>query len=48
MSEREERLLAEQMGKLGNDNDELSGDEDSDEDGGMGEIDFENPASQII
>lgn len=46
MSEREERLLAEQMGKLGNDNEELSGDED--EDGGMGEIDFENPASQII
>ncbi|KAG5559885.1 hypothetical protein RHGRI_003244 [Rhododendron griersonianum] len=46
VSEREERLLAEQMSKLGNDNEELSGDED--EDGGMGEIDFENPASQII
>ncbi|XP_058203193.1 eukaryotic translation initiation factor 2 subunit alpha homolog [Rhododendron vialii] len=48
VSEREERLLAEQMDKLGNDNEELSGDEDQDEDGGMGEIDFENPASQII
>lgn len=44
MSEREDKLLAEHMAKLGQQNEEVSGDEDSEEeeDTGMGEIDLEN------
>ncbi|KAL3524007.1 hypothetical protein ACH5RR_016841 [Cinchona calisaya] len=44
VSEREDKLLAEHMAKLGRENDEVSGDEDSEEeeDTGMGEIDVEN------
>ncbi|XP_059298734.1 eukaryotic translation initiation factor 2 subunit alpha homolog [Lycium ferocissimum] len=44
VSEREDKLLAEQMAKLGRENEEISGDEDSEEeeDTGMGEIDVEN------
>lgn len=48
MSEREDKLLAEQMAKLGREN-EISGDEDSEEeeDTGMGEIDVENSGTGI-
>ncbi|XP_057784655.1 eukaryotic translation initiation factor 2 subunit alpha homolog [Salvia miltiorrhiza] len=44
VSEREDKLLAEHMAKLGQQNEEVSGDEDSEEeeDTGMGEIDLEN------
>nr|GME18999.1 eukaryotic translation initiation factor 2 subunit alpha homolog [Ipomoea batatas] len=43
VSEREDKLLAEQMAKLTRENEEVSGDEDSEEeDTGMGEIDVEN------
>ncbi|GAV88084.1 S1 domain-containing protein/EIF_2_alpha domain-containing protein [Cephalotus follicularis] len=44
VSERDDKLLAEAMAKLGNDNEEISGDEDSEEeeDTGMGEVDVEN------
>ncbi|KAF5188899.1 Eukaryotic translation initiation factor 2 subunit alpha-like protein [Thalictrum thalictroides] len=44
VSERDDRLLAEAMAKLGTANEEVSGDEDSEEeeDTGMGEIDIEN------
>ncbi|KAJ4979259.1 hypothetical protein NE237_010039 [Protea cynaroides] len=47
VSEREDKLLAEHMAKLGSQNEEVSGDEDSEEeeDTGMGEIDVENTAS---
>lgn len=46
MSEREDKLLAEQMAKLGRENEEISGDEDSEEeeDTGMGEIDVDSGA----
>lgn len=49
MSEREDKLLAEQMAKLGRENEEISGDEDSEEeeDTGMGEIDVENSGTGI-
>lgn len=49
MSEREDKLLAETMAKLGRENEEVSGDEDSEEeeDTGMGEIDLENSVSGI-
>ncbi|CAA0834426.1 Eukaryotic translation initiation factor 2 subunit 1 [Striga hermonthica] len=49
VSEREDKLLAEQMAKLGRENGEVSGDEDSEEeeDTGMGEIDLENSRSGI-
>ncbi|KAM3326801.1 hypothetical protein P3S67_001927 [Capsicum chacoense] len=48
VSEREDKLLAEQMAKLGHEN-EISGDEDSEEeeDTGMGEIDVENSGTGI-
>lgn len=44
VSEREDKLLAEHMAKLGQQNEEVSGDEDSEEeeDTGMGEIDLDN------
>ncbi|XP_027161136.1 eukaryotic translation initiation factor 2 subunit alpha homolog [Coffea eugenioides] len=44
VSERDDKLLAEHMAKLGHENEEVSGDEDSEEeeDTGMGEIDVEN------
>ncbi|KAK9280489.1 hypothetical protein L1049_014181 [Liquidambar formosana] len=49
VSERDDKLLAEHMAKLHNDNEEISGDEGSEEeeDIGMGEIDLENTASGI-
>lgn len=49
MSEREDKLLAEQIAKLGRENEEVSGDEDSEEeeDTGMGEIDLENSGTGI-
>ncbi|KAL0401161.1 UNVERIFIED_CONTAM: Eukaryotic translation initiation factor 2 subunit alpha [Sesamum latifolium] len=49
VSEREDKLLAEHMAKLGRENEEVSGDEDSEEeeDTGMGEIDVENSAAGI-
>ncbi|CAN4085157.1 unnamed protein product [Withania somnifera] len=49
VSEREDKLLAEQMAKLGRENEEISGDEDSEEeeDTGMGEIDLENSGAGI-
>ncbi|XP_019158273.1 PREDICTED: eukaryotic translation initiation factor 2 subunit alpha homolog [Ipomoea nil] len=49
VSEREDKLLAEQMAKLGQANEEVSGDEDSEEeeDTGMGEIDVENTGHGI-
>ncbi|GER46617.1 eukaryotic translation initiation factor 2 alpha subunit [Striga asiatica] len=49
VSEREDKLLAEQMAKLGRENEEVSGDEDSEEeeDTGMGEIDLENSGTGI-
>ena len=44
MSERDDKLLAEHMAKLREANEELSGDEDSEEeeDTGIGEVDVEN------
>lgn len=50
MSERDNKLLAEHMAKLHNANEEVSGDEDSEEeeDTGMGEVDVENSASGIM
>lgn len=44
VSEREDKLLAEHMAKLGQQNEEVSGDEGSEdeEDSGMGEVDLEN------
>lgn len=49
MSEREDKLLAEQMLKLGRANEEISGDEDSEEeeDTGMGSVDLESTGSGI-
>ncbi|XP_052187544.1 eukaryotic translation initiation factor 2 subunit alpha homolog [Diospyros lotus] len=49
VSEREDKLLAEQMAKLGRENEEVSGDEDSEEeeDTGMGDIDLENSGTGI-
>ncbi|XP_055831304.1 eukaryotic translation initiation factor 2 subunit alpha homolog isoform X1 [Solanum dulcamara] len=49
VSEREDKLLAEQMAKLGRENEEISGDEDSEEeeDTGMGEIDLEKSGTGI-
>ncbi|XP_073130313.1 eukaryotic translation initiation factor 2 subunit alpha homolog [Henckelia pumila] len=49
VSEREDKLLAEHMAKLGRENEEISGDEDSEaeEDTGMGDIDLENTGSGI-
>ena len=49
MSEREDKLLAEHMAKLGQQNEDVSGDEDSEEeeDTGMGEIDLENSGMAI-
>lgn len=49
VSEREDKLLAEQMAKLERQNEEVSGDEDSEEeeDTGMGEIDLENSGAGI-
>ncbi|KAI3470916.1 hypothetical protein Pfo_027579 [Paulownia fortunei] len=49
VSEREDKLLAEHMAKLGRENEEVSGDEDSEveEDTGMGEIDLENSGTGI-
>lgn len=49
VSEREDKLLAEQMAKLTRENEEVSGDEDSEEeeDTGMGEIDVENSGHGI-
>lgn len=49
MSEREDKLLAEQMAKLGRENEEVSGDEDSEEeeDTGMGSVDLDGSSSVI-
>lgn len=49
VSEREDKLLAEHMAKLGRENEEISGDEGSEEeeDTGMGDIDLENSGSVI-
>ncbi|XP_073305247.1 eukaryotic translation initiation factor 2 subunit alpha homolog [Primulina huaijiensis] len=49
VSEREDKLLAEQMAKLGRENEEISGDEDSEEeeDTGMGDIDLESSGTGI-
>ncbi|PSS32514.1 Eukaryotic translation initiation factor 2 subunit alpha like [Actinidia chinensis var. chinensis] len=49
VSEREDKLLAEQMAKLGRENEEVSGDEDSEEeeDTGMGDVDLENSGTGI-
>ncbi|RZB50323.1 Multiple inositol polyphosphate phosphatase 1 isoform E [Glycine soja] len=46
VSERDDKLLAEHMAKLRQDNEEVSGDEDSEEeeDTGMGEVDVDNGA----
>lgn len=46
VSERDDKLLAEAMAKLVKDNEEVEGDDDSEEeeDTGMGELDIENPA----
>ncbi|PWA92387.1 eukaryotic translation initiation factor 2 subunit alpha [Artemisia annua] len=47
VSEREDKLLAEQMYKLGRQNTEVGGDEDSEveEDMGMGSVDLDSQAS---
>lgn len=49
VSEREDKLLAEHMAKLGRENEEISGDEGSEEeeDTGMGDVDLENSGSVI-
>lgn len=47
MSERDDKLLAEHMAKLRNDNEEVSGDEDSEKDEGMGDVDVENSGPGI-
>uniref|UniRef100_A0A0A0K3F3 S1 motif domain-containing protein n=3 Tax=Cucumis TaxID=3655 RepID=A0A0A0K3F3_CUCSA len=49
VSERDDKLLAEHMAKLRQDNEEISGDEDSEEeeDTGMGEVDVENAGPGI-
>jgi translation initiation factor 2 subunit 1 len=49
VSERDDKLLAEHMAKLRQDNEEISGDEDSEEeeDTGMGEVDVENAGAAI-
>ncbi|GFQ07396.1 eukaryotic translation initiation factor 2 subunit alpha [Phtheirospermum japonicum] len=49
VSEREDKLLAEHMAKLGRENEEISGDEDSEEeeDTGMGDVDLENSRTGI-
>ncbi|GMP23487.1 hypothetical protein CsSME_00001067 [Camellia sinensis var. sinensis] len=49
VSEREDKLLAEHMAKLGRENEEVSGDEGSEEeeDIGMGDIDLENSGTGI-
>ena len=49
VSERDDKLLAEHMAKLRQDNEEVSGDEDSEEeeDTGMGEVDVENQGAGI-
>lgn len=49
VSERDDKLLAEHMAKLRQDNEEVSGDEDSEEeeDTGMGEVDVENAGTGI-
>ncbi|XP_042511653.1 eukaryotic translation initiation factor 2 subunit alpha homolog [Macadamia integrifolia] len=49
VSEREDKLLAEHMAKLSSQNEEVSGDEDSEEeeDTGMGEIDVVNTAAGL-
>lgn len=49
MSEREDKLFAEQMAKLIQENEEVSGDEDSEEeeDTGMGDIDLDKTTSEI-
>lgn len=50
MSERDDKLLAEHMAKLHQQNEEVSGDEDSEEeeeDTGMGEVDLENSGPGI-
>ena len=49
MSERDDKLLAEHMAKLREQNEEISGDEESEEeeDTGMGEIDLENSGHGI-
>lgn len=41
MSERDDRLLQEQMQKFAAANDEVDGDDDEEEDVGMGEVDIE-------
>ncbi|KAL9418651.1 hypothetical protein AB3S75_036576 [Citrus x aurantiifolia] len=50
VSERDDKLLAEHMAKLHQDNEEVSGDEDSEEeeDTGMGEVDVENSSSGFM
>ncbi|KAJ9153443.1 hypothetical protein P3X46_026881 [Hevea brasiliensis] len=48
VSERDDKLLAKHMAKLRNDNEEVSGDEDSEEDDGMGDADVENSGPGIM
>lgn len=50
VSERDDKLLAEHMAKLNQENEEVSGDEDSEEeeDTGMGEVDLENSSSGFM
>lgn len=50
VSERDDKLLAEHMAKLNQENEEVSGDEDSEEeeDTGMGEVDVENSSSGFM
>ncbi|KAH7548329.1 hypothetical protein ACOSP7_032255 [Xanthoceras sorbifolium] len=50
VSERDDKLLAEHMAKLNQDNEEVSGDEDSEEeeDTGMGEVDVENSGPGLM
>jgi translation initiation factor 2 subunit 1 len=49
VSEREDKLFAEQIKKIMQENEEVSGDEDSEdeEDTGMGDIDVEKPSSEL-
>ena len=46
MSERDDKLLAEHMAKLRQDNEEVSDDEEE-EDTGMGDIDLEIPVPEL-
>lgn len=49
MSEREDKLLADAMAKMAHENEEVSGDEGSEEeeDTGMGDVDLENSGIRL-